>query len=100
MRRPFNLTSLKPMSSELEAIKGLLLHEWDPIGVSEFAEASDEYDAYALQVYKMVREHADADAIARYLNWVVTSQMWLPGNLDHNRAIAIKVLAIHKLGHR
>jgi hypothetical protein len=40
------------MSSELEAIKGLLLHEWDPIGVSEFPEASDEYDAYALQVYR------------------------------------------------
>ena len=88
------------MSSELEAIKSLLLHEWDPIGVSDVAEARDEYDAYALQVYKMVRENPDADAIARYLNWVVTSRMLLSGNLDQDRAIAIKVLKTYESGDR
>ena len=88
------------MSSELEAIKALLLHEWDPIGVFDIAEAKDEYDAYAFQVYKMVREDADATAIARYLNWVVTSRMLLPSNLDQDRAIATKAVAIHELGHR
>ena len=87
------------MSSELEAIKALLLHDWDPIGVSDIAGAKEEYDTFAHQAYRMIREGADATAIARYLNWVVTSRMWLPGNLDHDRAIATKAIAIHELGN-
>ena len=98
MRRRYR--SLEPMSPKLDSIKALLLHEWDPIGVSDVAEANDEYDAYAFQVHKMVREGADATAIARYLNWVVTSRMLLPSKLDQDRAIATKAIAIHELGHR
>jgi hypothetical protein len=84
------------MLSELEAIKSLFLHEWDPIGVSDCAGAEDEYDSYALQVFKMLGEGADAVAIARYLNWVVTSRMSLRGNLELDPAIAAKAVAIHK----
>lgn len=88
------------MSSELEAIKALLLHEWDPIGVSGCEGAEDEYDRYALQVCKMLVEGADAVAIARYLGWVVTSQMSLRGNPNRDHTIAAKVVAIHELGGR
>ena len=80
------------MSSELDAIKALLLHEWDPIGISDVAEANDEYDSYAVQVYTMICEGANATEIARYLNWVVTCRMSLPDNLDQDRAIATKLL--------
>jgi hypothetical protein len=48
----------------------------------------------------MVREDADADAIARYLNWIVTSRMLLAGNPDRDHAIASKAIAIHELEHR
>jgi hypothetical protein len=96
----YNQSSLEPMSSELDAIKALLLHEWDPIGISDVAEAKDEYDTYAFQMYTMLREGANETAIARYLNWVVTSRMSLPGNPDRDSAIATKAIAIHALGHR
>jgi hypothetical protein len=84
------------MQSELDLIKALLLHEWDPIGVSDCEGAEDEYDTYALQVVKMLGEDADADAIAQYLTWVVTSRMWLRGNPEEDRVIAAKAVAIRK----
>jgi hypothetical protein len=84
------------MSSEIDAIKALLLHEWDPIGVSGCSGAEDEYDRYALQVCKLLAEGADAPDIAHYLDWVVTSRMSLPRNPDHDRTIAEKAVAILK----
>ena len=84
------------MSSEVDAIKALLLHEWDPIGVSGVEGAEDEYDRYALEVCKMLGEGADAPAIAHYLNWVITTWMSLRGNVDLDRVIANKAIAIHQ----
>jgi hypothetical protein len=83
--------------SEIDAIKTLLLHEWDPIGVSGCEGAEDEYDRYALQVCKMLGEGADAPTIARYLNWVVTTRMSLRGNPVSDLAIAVKAVEIPKL---
>jgi hypothetical protein len=83
------------MLPELEAIKSLLLHEWDPIGVSDCEGAEDEYDRYALQVFTMLASGADTAAIGDYLNWVVTSQMSLRGNPERDREIAAKAVMIH-----
>jgi hypothetical protein len=104
MRRPstetaFNVGFLETMPSELDSIKALLLHEWDPIGVSDCEGAEDEYDRYALQVVKMLGEGADEAAIATYLDWVVKVRMSLRTNLKVSRATAAKAVAIHKLGH-
>ncbi|SDM98096.1 hypothetical protein [Afipia sp. GAS231] len=87
------------MSSELEALKSLLLHEWDPIGVSGCEGAEDEYDYYAMQVFKMLADEADAATIGEYLNWVVTSRMSLRGNPDMDRDIAAKAVAIYGRRH-
>jgi hypothetical protein len=94
------MTRSRINSSELDAIKALLFREWDPIGISDVGGPEDEYDAYALQVYKMLSEGADSAAIAQYLNWMVTSRMSLRGNPDWCRAVAIKAVAIHELKHR
>ena len=85
------------MQSELEEMKALLLHDWDPIGVSGCAGAEDEYDRYAVQVCKMLGDGADAATIANYLNWVATTLMSLRGNIDWDRTIASKAVAIHEL---
>ena len=86
---------VETMQSELEAMKALLLHNLDPIGVSSCAGAEDEYDHYALQICKMLGDGADAATIADYLNWVATSLMSLQGNIDRDRKIASKAIAIH-----
>jgi hypothetical protein len=54
----------------------------------------DEYDSYALHVFGMLNDREDALAIADYLNWVVTAEMKLTGNLEHDREIAGRAVAI------
>lgn len=83
------------MLPELEALKVLLLREWDPIGVADEPAAADEYDSYAMEIFTFLARDADAQYIADYLNWVVTERMGIGGNPKHDRDIAEKVVAIH-----
>ena len=84
------------MSSELEAIKRLLLREWDPIGLSDCDGAERHYDNYALRVFEMLKEGVDATAIASYLTRVVTTELLLTASPECDRAIATKIIAIHQ----
>jgi len=45
-----------------EAIRAILLKEWDPIGVSHIPEAQDEYDRYVGGVYRLLITHVDRRA--------------------------------------
>jgi len=59
-------------------MRGILLHEWDPIGVAGIPEVEDEYDSYADRVYVMLMdERATVDVIAAYLLEVAATQMGL-----------------------
>lgn len=61
-------------------IREVLLHAWDPIGISDLPEASDEYDAYANVVLGMlINENANAEVIADYLFKIATEHMVLSG---------------------
>ena len=84
------------MPSKLEALKSLLLLEWDPLGLSDCEGADNHYDPYAVRVLEMLTAGADAAAIAGYLNSVVASEMSLTTNLECDRAIAAKAVAVHK----
>jgi hypothetical protein len=86
------------MPSELEAIKRLLLREWDPIGLSDCDGAESHYDAYALRVFEMLNEGADAISIASYLTRVVTTELMITANPNWDRVIAAKVFAIMRPG--
>jgi hypothetical protein len=83
------------MGPELEAIKRLLLHEWDPIGILELGGPADEYDAYAFRVFSMLTRGTSVDAIASYLDWAESDQMMLRLNAARNRAIALKAIKIY-----
>jgi hypothetical protein len=54
---------------ELEDIKRIFLHEWDPTGVAGTAEAADEYDTYAFYVFTSLQGGATAVSIREYLDW-------------------------------
>jgi len=46
-------------------VRQILLRDWDPIGIQDIAEASDEYDRYADKAYVMLMdERATAESIA------------------------------------
>ena len=83
------------MIPKQEAIKHLFLHEWDPIGVAEFPEASDEYDSYALRVFTALHDGATVRSIADYLAWLELDHMGLSALSGRGDAIADKVIAIH-----
>jgi len=84
------------MIPKLEAIKKLFLAEWDPIGVAGNPEVSDEYDSYAMRVFTMLHQGADADAIAEYLHWVESDHMGLSNASGRSRRIAEQAVAIHR----
>ena len=79
----------------LEVINQLLLCEWDPIGVVGAGGPIDEYDSYALRVFAMLREGANAETIARYLDWVESENMKLSLHAERNRVIARRAIEIY-----
>jgi hypothetical protein len=59
-------------------VRQVLMEHWDPIGVRDSPEASDEYDTYVGEVYVMLMDHrASEDAINAYLFSTATGDMGL-----------------------
>lgn len=75
-------------------VKRILLHEWDPIGVSDIPEAADEYDAYALHVSAMLGRGCSHDELYQYLIWVEGEYMGLQPNEVHTRRIVNRLYTL------
>ena len=58
-------------------LRRLLMDGWDPIGVRDIPEASDEYDSYLGPIASRLRKGATADELAAYLTEVEEVQMGL-----------------------
>jgi hypothetical protein len=71
-----------------ELIRGVLLRDWDPIGVSEIREAQDEYDAYVADVYRLLSRRAPVNELFEFLWWVETEHMGLTGDRQRTMKIA------------
>jgi hypothetical protein len=65
------------------------MREWDPLGVSDFPEAQDEYDAHVGKAYVMLMDdRASVSQIAEYLFEMATVQMGLSEeSIEHEAAI-------------
>ena len=50
-----------------EAVKDILFSMWDPIGVNDNPSCSDEYDAYAPTIVRLLLEGADEHKIMGHL---------------------------------
>jgi hypothetical protein len=75
-------------------IKRILLNEWDPIGVSEFPEAENEYDAYVSEVYRLLSRRSSAGEIFDYLWWLETKHMGLCGDRRRTEKIADRLAGL------
>jgi hypothetical protein len=58
-------------------VEEVLMKDWDPLGVNDIPEASDEYDSYALRIYGMIYHGASEEMIQEYLNEVAKNWMGL-----------------------
>ncbi len=76
------------------AIRVILLKEWDPIGVKDVPEAQDEYDSYIPQVCKLLINQESPENIFKYLWKIETDYMGLIGNRNHTQSIAKKLTDI------
>jgi hypothetical protein len=62
------------------AIRKILMDEWDPIGVSEIPVAADEYDSYISGIHAMLVHHEPEHKILDHLWNIETEWMGLYGN--------------------
>ena len=74
-----------------QAIRALLLGEWDPIGINDVPEARDEYDAYVRGVHKLLAAGKGATDVFDYLWWVETEHMALRGDRQATLAVSEKL---------
>jgi len=77
-----------------EAIRQVLLHEWDPIGVSDIPAAQDEYDSYVGGVYRLLASGASEYQIIERLYNIETVSMGLPGNREYLKGVAEKLVKL------
>jgi hypothetical protein len=68
------------MNDHLKKINQLLLKLWDPIGVGNTAEASDEYDRYSPEIYKIIQSTDSYQELFKFLWSIETECMGLRGN--------------------
>jgi hypothetical protein len=84
-----------------DEIRRVLMAEWDPIGVKDVPEASDEYDGYIGGIYRLLHDGASDERIAEHLSQIETEAMGLPSVdpgsylslIKHLRALVIPTLA-------
>ena len=76
-----------------EAIRQVLLHDWDPIGIKGEPRAQDEYDAYVGGVYSLLASGASEAEIDRHLQHIVVEAMGLADEADCSD-VARKLLAL------
>src|SRR5688572_30589721 len=86
--------AFKPnMAESVRRIRSVLMNDWDPIGVRDIPQAADEYDAYAMPIYTILRQHRSEDAVLDYLRWM-TEHMGLAASRASLQPVAARLLAI------
>jgi hypothetical protein len=65
-----------------DAIREVLMREWDPIHVQDIPEARDEYEAYVGGVYRLLASGASEVSIATHLASVERESMGLYTSAD------------------
>ena len=70
------------------------LSDWDPIGISDFPEASDEYDTYLGNIFHIINIGSTARELAEYLIEIETKQMGITcSSVDELIPVAEKLIS-------
>ena len=74
-----------------ELIRGVLLHDWDPIHVQDEPQAQDEYDSYVGGVYRLIASGAGPQALAEHLARIERDAMGFGTSADQLVEVATKL---------
>ncbi len=77
-----------------DAVRELLFKRWDPIGINDEPLVRNEYDSYAPQIWRMLRDGADETKIAHHQRKLRTNSMGLAADDEHDRLIARELIAL------
>src|ERR1044072_6578636 len=94
------MTSREEQARDIQQrIREVLLHNWDPIGIANETDLSDEYDAYIGGVYRLLDSGAAPRAVAGHIARIESVQMGLWTSADKLVPLAEKLCALNvKLG--
>lgn len=89
------MTPWQPSKSELsDNVRHILLHDWDPIGICEIPEASDEYTSYVGGVCSLLIDGADAFSLRQHLAQLETVGMGLSAPSEALDDVVKKLLTL------
>jgi hypothetical protein len=71
--------------ADVDAIRPILMSEWDPIGCGV---PDDEYDLYIPAIYKLMQSRVSVEVLAALLQEFETQRMCLPARPEVNRRVA------------
>ncbi len=77
-----------------EAIRLILLREWDPISVADVPQAQDDYDSYISQIHGLLVRREPRYKMVDFLWWAETEHMGLYGNRQRTERVADLLLQI------
>jgi hypothetical protein len=80
-------------SADVDAIRMILITDWDPIGCGV---PDDEYDCYIGAIFALMQRQVSAEELAQHLEMIETRTMCLQSNADRNRRVAKSLLEIIK----
>lgn len=75
-----------------EAVRKILIDEWDPLGVNEIPEARDEYDHYVGGVRSLLEGGADKTKLVSHLRRLEEVEMGSLYRDDTNRERVAEML--------
>ena len=80
---------LRDWKTDVDAIRRILMSEWNPIGCRV---PDDEYDGYIPQIYLLMQMQVTIDELAPHLQEIETQCMCLAERPDVNRHVAQSLL--------
>ena len=71
--------------ADVEAIRKILISDWDPIGCGV---PDDEYDDYIGGIYSLIQRQVSVDELTLHLDKLESDTMGLPAVSNRNLAVA------------
>jgi hypothetical protein len=82
-----------------DVIRDLLMQEWDPIGIADLPEASDEYDAYIPKIISLLKSNITVEEMQKHLFWLEESQMGLTASEERVKHVSDLLIALVSPAH-
>ena len=78
----------------MRRIRAVFMNDWDPIGVRDIPECTDEYDSYVVPLYSILRQRRSETALLNFLQGAYRDMMGITVPSEESREIATKFLEI------